>query len=35
MATLDDARHEAVRDARALMSQAVLSGKDISARARV
>ncbi|NDK48843.1 hypothetical protein GYH37_05600 [Rhizobium laguerreae] len=32
LATLEDAKHEAVRDARALMSQAVLSGKDISAR---
>ena len=32
LATLEDARREAIRDARALMSQAVLSGKDISAR---
>jgi hypothetical protein len=32
LATLDDARREAVQDARALMSQAVLAGKDISAR---
>ncbi|WP_246720424.1 DUF6894 family protein [Rhizobium lentis] len=30
--TLEDARREAVQDARALMSQAVLAGKDISAR---
>lgn len=32
LATIDDARREAVQDARALMSQAVLSGNDISAR---
>ncbi|MBB3523693.1 MULTISPECIES: DUF6894 family protein [Rhizobium] len=32
LATLADARREAVQDARALMSQAVLAGKDISAR---
>lgn len=32
LATIEDARREAVQDARALMSQAVLSGKDISAR---
>ncbi|ANK88689.1 hypothetical protein AMK01_PD00068 (plasmid) [Rhizobium sp. N6212] len=32
LATVEDARREAVQDARALMSQAVLSGKDISAR---
>lgn len=32
LATLEDAKREAIRDARALMSQAVLSGKDISAR---
>ncbi|MBB2677378.1 DUF6894 family protein [Rhizobium phaseoli] len=32
LATIEDARGEAVKDARALMSQAVLSGKDISGR---
>ncbi|OWV89818.1 hypothetical protein ATY78_18150 [Rhizobium sp. R635] len=32
LATIEDARREAVQDARALMSQAVLSGRDISAR---
>ncbi|OWV91915.1 hypothetical protein ATY75_01700 [Rhizobium sp. N122] len=32
LATLADARREAVQDARALMSEAVLAGKDISAR---
>ena len=32
LATLDDAKREAVLDARALMSQAVLAGRDISAR---
>lgn len=32
LATLEDARLEAVQDARALMSQAVLAGRDISGR---
>ncbi|ABC93958.1 hypothetical conserved protein (plasmid) [Rhizobium etli CFN 42] len=32
LATIEDARREAVQDARTLLSQAVLSGKDISAR---
>ncbi|MBX4867261.1 MULTISPECIES: DUF6894 family protein [Rhizobium] len=32
LATLTHARREAVQDARALMSQAVLRGKDISSR---
>ncbi|WP_311044661.1 DUF6894 family protein [Rhizobium sp. NLR10b] len=32
LATIEDARREAVQDARALMSQAILSRKDISAR---
>ncbi|PDT14216.1 hypothetical protein CO670_24225 [Rhizobium sp. J15] len=32
LATIEDARQEAVQDARALMSQAVLAGMDISAR---
>ncbi|OWO94879.1 hypothetical protein B5E41_10725 [Rhizobium esperanzae] len=32
LATIEDAGREAVQDERALMSQAVLSGKDTSAR---
>ncbi|AGS25741.1 DUF6894 family protein [Rhizobium etli] len=32
LATIEDAGREAVQDSRALISQAVLSGKDISAR---
>lgn len=32
LATLEHARREAVQDARALMSEAVLAGKDISGR---
>ncbi|MBB4481369.1 DUF6894 family protein [Rhizobium etli] len=32
LVSLEDARLEAVQDARALMSQAVLSGRDISGR---
>ncbi|EJZ18681.1 hypothetical protein NE852_28325 (plasmid) [Rhizobium sp. Pop5] len=32
LATLEDARREAVQDARALMSQAILAGRDISGR---
>ena len=32
LATIEDARQEAVQDARALMSEAILAGRDISAR---